>query len=100
MAQGFFGCAGLAPGTGVPPSGFGCRMICTRPALSPPRAFTRSLLTSYSMRSPVKVSLTCVILALPEAMTMPVDDLNSYCEALADIVREEQRPLDEARARR
>lgn len=34
-----------------------------------------------------------------EAMEMPVDDLNSYCEALAVIVREEQRPLDEARAR-
>lgn len=34
-----------------------------------------------------------------EAMTMPVDDLNSYCDALADIVREEQRPLDEARGR-
>ena len=34
-----------------------------------------------------------------EAMVMPIDDLNSYCEALADIVREEQRPLDEARGR-
>lgn len=30
---------------------------------------------------------------------MPIDDLNSYCEALGQIVEEEQRPLREARSR-
>lgn len=35
-----------------------------------------------------------------EAMEMPIDDLTEYCCALERIVKEEMRPLEEARSRR